>query len=138
MIFLKGLAVWCVIILAETLHGTIRTLWLAPTIGDLPARQVSFFTGVVLILTIATLFIQWLHASYFQLFAVGVLWATLTLLFEIGLGRLILDYSWEHIWADYNLFQGGLMTFGLVVLIFAPLIATKLRGQLSKATRFSK
>ena len=131
MVWLKGVVVWFVIILAETLHGTARTLWLAPLIGDLPARQISFFTGVVLILAIATLFVTWLQASRSQLLKIGVLWTVLTLAFEVGLGRLILGYSWERILSDYNLSQGGLMVIGLVILTFAPLIAAKLRNTLT-------
>lgn len=132
MVFLKGIVVWLVIILAETLHGTARTLWLAPYIGDLPARQISFFSGLILLLAIATLFGGWLHASRSQLLRIGVLWTILTLAFEVGLGRLILGYSWERVLADYNLFQGGLMTCGLVILTFAPLVAAKLRNSLTK------
>ena len=132
IVWLKGVVVWFVIILAETLHGgTARTLWLAPLIGDLPARQVSFFTGVVLILAIATLFVPWLQASRSQLLKIGVLWTVLTLAFEVGLGRLILGYSWERVLSDYNLSQGGLMVIGLVILTFAPLIAVKLRNTLT-------
>jgi hypothetical protein len=52
----------------------------------------------------------------------------LTIAFEICLGRFILGYSWEQIAADYNLLQGGLMPLGLVWLILAPLIATKIRS----------
>ena len=132
VVFLKAIVVWLAIVLAETLHGTARTLWLAPYIGDLPARQISFFTGSILILAIATLFVQWLHASHTQLLRVGALWAILTLAFEIGLGRWILGYSWERILADYNPLQGGLMAFGLVILTFAPLMATKLRDSWMK------
>ncbi|MBD2081566.1 hypothetical protein [Leptolyngbya sp. FACHB-17] len=47
--------------------------------------------------------------------------------FEIVLGRFILGYSWERIAADYNLFQGGLMLMGLILLLLAPWIAAKLR-----------
>lgn len=130
MVFLKGFVVWLVIILAESLHGTARMLWLAPLIGDLPARQVSFFTGVVLILAIATLLVRWLQASRSQLLKVGVLWTILTLGFEISLGRLLLGYSWERILADYNVLQSGLMAFGLIFLTFAPLIAAELRNNL--------
>ncbi|WP_449416249.1 hypothetical protein [Phormidium nigroviride] len=132
VVFLKAIVVWLAIVFAETLHGTARTLWLVPYIGDLPARQISFFTGSILILAIATLFVQWLHASHTQLLRVGALWAILTLAFEIGLGRWILGYSWERILADYNPLQGGLMAFGLVILTFAPLIATKLRDSWMK------
>jgi hypothetical protein len=48
--------------------------------------------------------------------------------FEVGLGRLAFGYSWAQIAADYNLLQGRLMSLGLVLLILAPLIATKIRG----------
>ena len=130
MSFLRGIVVWCVIILAETLHGTARNLWLAPYMSDLSARQVAFFSGTVLILTIATLFVRWLRASRSQLLKIGILWAMLTLAFELSLGRLILGYSWEQILADYNLFQGGLMAFGLVLLVFAPLLAARLCSSL--------
>jgi hypothetical protein len=135
MIFLKGIIVWLVIMLAETLHGTARILWLAPYVGDLQARQISFFTGVILILAIAILFIPWLHASNSQLLSVGLLWAILTLAFEIGLGRLILGYSWERILEDYNLLQGGLMSLGMVFLVFSPLITAKLRRRWSDENR---
>jgi hypothetical protein len=127
MVFLKGILVWFGLMVAETIHGMARNLWIAPYIGDLPARQISFFTGVILILAIATLFVRWLHASTSQLLGIGILWALLTLAFEISLGGWILGYSWERILEDYNLFRGGLMSLGLVFLIFSPLIAARLR-----------
>jgi hypothetical protein len=127
MVFLKGILVWLGLMVAETIHGATRTLWLTPYMGDLPSRQVSFFTGMILILAIATLLIRWLHASNAQLLRIGILWAVLTLAFEIGLGRLVLGYSWERILEDYNLFRGGLMSLGLVFLVFSPLIANRLR-----------
>jgi hypothetical protein len=127
MVVLKGVLVWLGLMVAETIHGMARTIWLAPYLGDLPARQVSFFTGMILILAIATLLIRWLHASQAQLLAIGLLWASLTLGFEMSLGRFILGYSWERILADYNLLQGGLMSLGLVFLVCAPLIAARLR-----------
>jgi hypothetical protein len=130
MSFLRGIVVWLVIMLAETLHGTARNLWLAPYMSDLSARQVSFFSGTILILAIATLFAPWLRASRSQLLKIGLLWAMLTAAFELALGRFVLRYSWERILADYNLFQGGLMAFGLVILVFAPLIAARLRHRL--------
>jgi hypothetical protein len=130
MLILKSIIVWFVFILAESLNGTVRILWLVPFLGDRLAEQISFFTGSVLLLAIASLFVRWLQASRSQLLYVGFLWLLLTVVFEIVLGRLILGYSWSQIAADYNLLQGGLMPIGLVLLTLAPFIAAKIRGVL--------
>lgn len=128
MIFIRSLLVWLMFILAESLNGTVRNLWLIPALGDRAAHQISFVTGSVLIITISTLFIRWLNARYItQRLGIGLLWLSLTLGFEIALGRFILGYSWERIAADYNLAQGGLMPIGLLLLLLSPLIATQLR-----------
>lgn len=132
MIILKGIIVWLVFIVAESLNGTVRILWLVPSLGDILAHQISLITGSILVLTIATLFIRWLQVSRIsQLLGIGVLWLLLTVVFEIALGRFILAYSWEQIAADYNLFQGGLMPIDLVFLTLSPLIAGKIRGVLT-------
>jgi hypothetical protein len=129
MIFLRSIAVWLIFIIVESLNGTIRTLWLVPLVGDLWAHQISFATGSLLILTISTISVRWLNAtSLAQLIGVGVLWMLLIAVFEVSLGRWVFGYSWTQIAANYNLFQGGLMSIGLVLLLFAPLIATKVRG----------
>lgn len=129
MIFIRGIVVWLVFIVAESLNGTVRTLWLVPALGDLRAHQISFITGSILVLAIATLFVRWLQASRVsQLLGVGVVWLLLTVVFEIVLGRFIFAYSWERIAADYNLLKGGLMPIGLVLLTLSPLIAAKIRG----------
>jgi hypothetical protein len=39
--------------------------------------------------------------------------------------------SWERLAADYNLSEGGLLPLGMIVLLFAPLIAGWLRGSVS-------
>lgn len=125
----RGLAVWLVIILAESIHGTARVLLLQPRVGDIRARQIAFFTGMALILTIALLFIRWIRArDARQLLHVGLLWMAMTLLFEISLGRFALGYSWDRILSDYNLPKGGLMGFGLLFLVIAPRLAARLRG----------
>ena len=63
---------------------------------------------------------------------VGVVWVVLTLLFEVGIGRLAFRDSWDvmagRFAADYNLLGGGLMPLGLLVLAAAPLLAARLRG----------
>ena len=131
MILLKGIIIWLIFIATESLNGTIRILWLMPTVGDPLAHQISFLMGSILLVTIATIFVPWLQISQIsQLFGVGLLWLLLTTGFEIGLGRFVLGYSWSQIAADYNIYQGGLMPFGLGLLMISPLIAAKIRGVL--------
>jgi len=129
MILLRGLVVWVVIMLAEVLHGMARVALLQPYVGDFRARQTAVFTGSVIFLCIAILFVRWLRAErVYQLLGVGLLWSGLTFLFEILFGRLVMRYSWERLASDYNLLAGGLLPIGLFVLLMSPLIAARVRG----------
>jgi hypothetical protein len=129
MIFVRSLVVWLMFIVAESLNGSVRNLWLVPALGDRLAHTFSFIAGSILIVAIATLLIRWINARQSQLLGIGVLWLLLTLGFEMGLGRFVLGYSWERITADYNLAQGGLMSIGLILVMLAPLIATQLQNR---------
>ena len=136
-VFRRGLVVWLVIIFAEFLHGTARTLFLQPLVGDFRARQIAVFTGILIILAVSYGFADWLRAAtYRQLFLVGGLWVGLTLIFEIALGRL-LNLSWERILSDYDISNGGLMPLGLLFLTFAPLIARALKDRFSVRAKLS-
>jgi hypothetical protein len=126
----RAFFVWLVIICVESLHGVLRTLLLQPLVGDFRARQVAVFTGSALILTIAYLLGPWLRVRNNKfLLGVGLLWVLWTVAFELALGRLVLDMSWQRILSDYDLLHGGLMVFGLAFLALSPLIAAKLREE---------
>jgi hypothetical protein len=56
------------------------------------------------------------------------MWLSLTLLFEFGLGRLVLGFSWGRLLSDYDISRGGLLPFGLILLTLSPLVAARLRG----------
>jgi hypothetical protein len=60
--------------------------------------------------------------------AVGVLWLGLTLAFEVLFGRFVVGALWERLAADYNLPEGGLLPFGMLILMLSPLIAARLHG----------
>jgi hypothetical protein len=129
MVYLRGLAIWFVIVLAESLHGIARRLLLEPYTGDFRARQIAVFTGAAIILLIALLSVRWLRAKKTsELIRVGILWLGLTVSFELLLGRAVLKYPWERIASDYNLLEGGFLPIGLLVLTLAPLLAAKMRG----------
>jgi hypothetical protein len=128
---LRGVAVWCVIIIVEVFHGIARTVFLAPLVGDFRARQIAVFTGSILILLVATTFIGWIRpARVADAVAVGAVWLVLTLTFEIAVGRYVVRASWSRIASDYDLLRGGLLPIGLAVLAVAPLVAARVRRPL--------
>jgi hypothetical protein len=130
MLVIRALVVWLVMMGVEFSHGALRTIFLSPLLGDFRARQVSVFTGSLLIVLIACLFIRWIRADGTgSLILVGLLWLGLTIAFELSFGHYILRRSWQSLAEDFNIFAGGLLPIGLVVLMFSPLIAARLRGR---------
>jgi hypothetical protein len=126
MYLLRSFAVWLLIIFAESVHGTLRQLFLAPLVGDFTARRIAFFVGLLLIFGITYFSIRRINApSLRSLFVIGLMWMLLTAFFEFGLGIYVLHYSWERMFEDYDLSRGGLMGLGLIFMFFVPYLATK-------------
>jgi len=129
MIMLRSLAVWLALICAETAHGILRTLFLAPLVGDFHARQIAVFTGSAIIFTITALLVKWMRATRArELLGIGTLWLVLTVLFEVLVGVYAAGYSWERVSSDYNIARGGLLPVGLLFMALSPLLAGRLRG----------
>jgi len=128
----RAVLVWLVIIAAESVNGTLRTLYLAPVIGDFPARRVGVFVAIALIFVITLAFTRWMGArTKAQLLGIGLLWVALTVTFEFGLGMGVLHYNLSRMLSDYDLSRGGLMVFGLLAMLFTPLLAARVRGHRS-------
>jgi hypothetical protein len=129
MLLLRGIAVWVLIIIVETIHGTLRQLFLAPVVGDVQARRIGVFTGLALIFLVAVLTIRWVAAStLYEFLVIGALWMVLTVGFEVALGHVVLGYDWSRILEDYDLSRGGLMGVGLLAMMFTPALAARVRG----------
>ncbi len=128
-LFLRAFAIWLFIAAAEVLHGILRVRFLNRRVGDHRARQIAVFTGSGIILAIAWFSVPWLGPSTTgQMLSVGFLWLALMLAFEIAFGRLVFRASWQRIAADFDFRKGGLLSIGMAVLLFAPLLVAKLRG----------
>ena len=125
----RKLLAWCAIMLAESVHGTLRELLLAPRIGSLPARQLAVFTGTALVFAITWALARWMALrSRRESLATGLAWVVLTIAFEIGLGRLVFGLGWPRILEDYDPARGGLMGLGLAAMALSPWLAARLRG----------
>jgi hypothetical protein len=122
------------IIAVETVHGVARAVVLTPYVGDLRSRQISVFTGSLLILWIAIATVQWRRAIDIssQLFT-GLLWLLLTVGFEVCLGYYVLGLPWQRLVADYDVTRGGFLPVGLAVLVLSPVIAARVHNRRSIA-----
>lgn len=128
-IFLRAVVVWLAFMALETIHGTLRMIYMEPAMGTGPAKRLSFFTGSALMFLVIYFMIRWIGAHGRKaLLEVGALWVVLTFSFEMMIGRL-LGRTWHEALAEYNPFRGGLMFFGMLFLLIAPLIAAHLRAR---------
>lgn len=124
----RAVFVWMLLMLLETLSGRARSLFLAPAIGDLAARQWGVAAGCALIFIVTLLTARWIGAATAaQQLIVGAIWALLTLVFEIALGRA-LELGWARIFSDYNPARGGFMVLGLAFMALAPWWVARLRS----------
>ncbi len=124
----RALGAWIILMAVEFIHGALRTIFLAPRVGDFPARQIGVFTGSLLIVAVACLTVRWIGAvGSGSLIRIGSLWLLLTVAFELGFGHYVFGRSWGRLASDYNVLEGGLLPFGLLVLALSPLIAARLR-----------
>ena len=127
-LIVRTVTVWLVIIAAEIIHGIARAVLLVPVVGEFRSNQIGVLTGSMIILAVACFGVPWIRASGpRQLLLVGLLWLGLTLAFEILFGRLVLGLPWQRLLADYNILEGGLLPFGMLVLLLSPLMVAKLR-----------
>jgi hypothetical protein len=130
----RAVFVWMLIILFETLHGAIREIFIAPRLGDLHARQLGVLVGSAMVLALAWVSSRWIGATTRGArLGVGLLWVSLTLIFEFAVGRAT-GASWDRIFSDYNPLRGGLMLFGLAFMFIAPWLAARLRQTESRNT----
>ena len=128
-LFVRALAVWFVLIAVEFIHGTLRTIFLGLVVGDFRSRQIGVFSGSVLVLAVAYVLIPRLHATGKRaLVLVGVLWLVLTVAFEFSFGHYVFRRSWGDLASDYNPFRGGFLVIGMAVLMFSPVIGSRIRG----------
>src|SRR5215470_10173155 len=104
LVALRACLIWLLIVAVESIHGILRTTLITPRFGDFVARQISVFTGSLLILIIAYFSVRWIGAdSTPGLLAVGFSWLTLTVTFELCFGHFALGRRWENLASDYKI-----------------------------------
>ena len=134
----RAVRIWLTMIAVESIHGVMRRLILEPQLGDLRARQIGVFTGAVLITWVLWFTLTWLGPQPVRRWwTYGLLWLALTLAFEIGLGRAT-GMSWERIASDFDPRRGGLLAFGMLVILVAPRFVAQRRGLIQDGHRLPR
>ena len=92
--------------------------------------QIGVFTGSILILAVAYVVVPWLHAAEKKsLISVGVLWVVLTVAFEFSFGHFVFWAVVGRSSIRLQPFRGGFLLIGTAVLMFAPVVAARMRGR---------
>ena len=124
----RGLLIWLVIMLVETLHGVLRSVFVEPRIGTVAAERVGWPVAAVLVLAIAALMIRWTGVrGTAPLLLLGAAWAALTVGFELLVGVLRgLDHQALLSALDPH---SGTVAWSAALMLLTPLLADRLRGR---------
>lgn len=94
----------------------------------LASDKAKFVTGAMVIFAITWLSLRWMRLrTEGEALITRVIWVALTVLFKLGLGRM-LGFRSARILSDFDLSRGGLMVLSLTIMGLSPWIAHKLQS----------
>jgi hypothetical protein len=87
----RALAVWLLVMAVEFVHGTMRSIFLRPRVGEFRSGQIGVFTGSVLFLLVVYLCLPWMGTrNNRDCLLIGVLWLWLRVVFELSFGHYVM------------------------------------------------
>ncbi len=124
---LRGVAVWCLFMAIETLHGILRGIFLVPRVGLDLSNKIGWPIAAGIVFSVTWLTFRWVGLSGTKaLFSLGAAWAVLTFIFEIAIGVLRgLDAT--QLAHEINPLSGGLLVYSLLVAFLSPYAASRLK-----------
>lgn len=126
----KSAAIWLLILGCAVLNGALREVVLVPHLGKPGALVLSGILLSACIVLVSLGSIRWLgRLGTSRALLVGLFWLCLTLAFEFGFGRLVQHRTWSELLEAYTFKDGNIWPLVLVVTLFAPLLAARLRGR---------
>ena len=111
------------------LNGFLRNTLYLDALGDLRVHQVSTVVLMVLITVYTWVFsLFWIPESVVQALIIGIIWLTLTVVFEFVFGHYIMGHPWSRLFHDYNITEGRIWSLVLIWTFITPLLVYKLRS----------
>ena len=126
---LKGAVIWLLLVAVAIGNGVFRDTVLARVSSPALALPLSGVMLALLILLIAFLSMPLVASRRARVYwSIGLLWVTLTLVFEFLFGHYAAGKPWNEIWQIFNVARGDLFLLVLVVSGLAPWLAAQARG----------
>ena len=123
-IYVRAILAWLLFIPIVFMNAAVRELVYKPFTGELLAHQVSTITGSVAFFLLAFFLLR--HYMYNtpndKLLFIGLMWVVLTIVFEFSLGIFVTGASWNEMLNDYNIGQGRIWIFFLVIILITPFV----------------
>jgi hypothetical protein len=128
MNYVKAACLWLGFLAVAVTCGFLRERFLVPGLGPLAGRALGTLLVAVIIFGMIYAYLGKLTgASRAALFKLGLGWTIATIMFEFLFGHYVMGQPWDSLWADYQVFQGRLWPLVLLVTLFGPLLARKIR-----------
>ena len=119
----KAIVIWILIAAGEILNGNVRVRFLQSRYGKKHAKQISFFTAIIILYTICWFSLSWVNPANLQdCFLIGLIWMLLMLCVDIYFGRYVFRFKWIKILEDFDLRKGNLLGVGMGLLFLCPTI----------------
>jgi hypothetical protein len=119
---------WFGMMILAILNGGLRDVLYKPRVGDLAAHQIS--TAILLVLIAAYFRILssiWPIESSKRAWIIGFMWLCMTLVFEIGLVKVLLGYPWSRVLHDYNILAGRVWVLIPLWTLIGPYVFFRLK-----------
>lgn len=123
-IYLQAFIIWFTFIPIPIINGILRENTFRPLIGEMIAHWISTVLLIFLFLgyIYLTLAKQFVNLSDKNTLLIGLLWVSLTIIFEFSFGLFVDKQSLAHLLADYNLLSGRIWLIFVLVMFLTPFI----------------
>jgi hypothetical protein len=119
---------WVGLVILAILNGTIRVAVYGPFMSDLSAHQVSTAIGLSLFGIYIWIFTGIFRiASSKQAIVIGVMWLSMTIIFELLFGHYVIGHSFAKLFEDYNVLKGRVWLLVLIWTTVAPYLFYRIR-----------
>ena len=131
----KSLAAWAAMAVLAIGNGVLRQALFVPALGEPIARPLSAVTMLAIVYLLTFVFLNWAgRPRGGVLWAIGLAWVALTVVFESALGVFMRGMSAAEIVATFNPLAPTFWFFVVVgTLIAPPVVGALMRGMAAGA-----